>query len=336
MSPGIRDPKLNTAKCITEGHEPSMDAAGLYLRICVLWLSLGFVFVSSPLLSRYVVGLENEVNPKQNHTQLLEGEIKMAAKKSLEERKKENIFKALCILCRVLSVLGGILLILALAFSIHHWKNLKESFDIPLILILIILYSFSLPFILKYFDCDLSICVCGKNYFFFPFVVTSTVVISYHFCWLMTGIMLNPTWGLTVALLACVILVSFMYAVYLYVSRVAGRGKLQPFLFSGAGFLAVLFPFVIIVFAGQLYSSNETAAEVLKTSLLYIFIGTFVSWISWKKQDSHSCLACKQASQVCSNGTNAETRKANGASSDGRFAETSFIESPMPTSTKRS
>ena len=337
MSPGIRDPKLNTAKCITEGHEPSMDAAGLYLRICVLWLSLGFVFVSSPLLSRCLVGMKNEVKPRKKHSLLHEGE--MAAKKSLEEGKKENILKALCILCYVLSVLGGILLILALVFSIHHWKNLKESFDIPLILILIILYSFSLPYILKCFDSDLSICVCGENYFFFPIVVTSTIVISYHFCWLMLGIMLNPTWGLTVALLASVILAAFMYAVYLYLHTLTEKEKedtshnklWQPRLFFGAGFLAVLFLVVIIVFAGQSYSSNETADEVLKTSLLY-FIGAFVSWISWKKQDSHSCLACKQASQVCSNGTNAETREANGTSSDGRYAETSFSKSQMPTS----
>ena len=89
MSPGIRDPKLNTAKCITEGHEPSMDAAGLYLRICVLWLSLGFVFVSSPVLSRCLVGMKSQVKPRKKHSLLHEGE--MAAKKSLEEGKKENI-----------------------------------------------------------------------------------------------------------------------------------------------------------------------------------------------------------------------------------------------------
>ena len=134
----------------------------------------------------------------------------------------------------------------------------------------------------------------------------------------MIGIMINPTWGLTVALLSCSILAAFIFAVYLYLEANANgnananatgnananananpnaNNKLQPFLFSGAVFLAVLSLVFIIVFAGQSYNSNETADEVLKTSLLY-FIGALVSWIFWKKQASHCCLACIQASRT--------------------------------------
>ena len=314
MSPGIRDPTLNTAKCITEGHKPSVDAAGLYIRICVLWFSLFFVLVSSPLLSKYVVGMKDDVNEKEENRKKKaksqgEGNQEEEGKKE-EEEKEKNTLEALCILCYVLSVLGGILLIVALGFSIHHWKeDWKGSFDIPLILILIILYSVILAVILTYIDCNISICECG--YFCLPIVVISTIVMSYHFCWLMTGIMLNPTWGLTVALLASVILAAFMYAVYLYLKTdktdKTKVNKWQPFMFYVAGFLAVLFLVVIIVFAGQSYNSNETADAVLKTSLLY-FIGAFVSWISWKKQAPHCRLACKQASRVCSHGTSAKRR----------------------------
>ena len=327
MSPGIRDPTLNTAKCITEGHKPSMDAAGLYIRICVLWFSLGFVLVSSPLLSKYVVGMKDDVNQKEEKRKekaenLGEGNQEEEGKKE-EEEKEKNTLKALCILCRVLCVLGGILLILALGFSIYHWKDWKGSFDIPVILFVIILYSVILSSILKYLNCNISICKCGENnyYFCLPIVVISTVVMSYHFCWLMIGIMINPTWGLTVALLSCSILAAFMYAVYLYLQTTCtdetGKTKVewQPFMFFGAGFLAVLFLVVIIVFAGQSYNSNETADAVLKTTLLYV-IGAFISWISWKKQASHRCLAWKQASRVSSDSTSAEGREAFQASSD--------------------
>ena len=278
MSPGIRDPTLNTAKCITHGHESSMDAAGLSIRIGVLWLSLGFVLVSSPLLSKYVAGMEKEAwERNSNH-----GNDQEAIK------KKTCAVKALFIFCYVFSVIGSVIVITALVLSICHSKENKASFDILIILGIIIGYSCILPCILKCYDNSIP---KGKrrSYFCLPIVVISATVISYHFCWLIIGIMLNPTWGLTVALLVSVILVSFVYSVYLYLYTVEDKDnctdKVHPCLFFTAGFLAVLFLVVIIVFAGQSYNSSETADDVLKTSLLYF---PFVSWISWKKQASHS------------------------------------------------
>ena len=283
MSPGIRDPTLNTAKCITQGHKPSMCAAGPYIRV-ILWLSLGFVFVSSPLLSMYVAEMEKEAwKGNGNH-----GNHGNHGNDQEAIKKKKYAVKALCIFCFVFSVIGSVIVLTALVLSICHLIDNKASFDILIILSVIIIYCHFLPCILK--CCDDSIPKeKWRSYFCLPIVVISAAVISYHFCWLIIGIMLNPTWGLTVALLVSVILVSFVYSVYLYLYTVEDidncTDKVQPCLFFTAGFLAVLFLVFIIVFAGQSYNSVETADEVLKTSLLY-FLGAFVSWISWKKQAS--------------------------------------------------
>ncbi|KAL9989516.1 hypothetical protein ACROYT_G004076 [Oculina patagonica] len=55
VSPGIRDPKLNTAECVIEGHDTDIDATGRNLHIrFILWSSFLFVFVSCNLLSSFL------------------------------------------------------------------------------------------------------------------------------------------------------------------------------------------------------------------------------------------------------------------------------------------
>ena len=139
MSPGIRDPALNTAKCITEGHKPSMLAAGPYIRV-ILYLSLGFVVFISPLLSRYVWQMEKDT--LEPHNQDNEEAI----------RKKKNTVKALCTFGYVFSVLGIVILIVALALSICYLTKNQASFDILIILGLIIVYCPVLAYILHHFD----------------------------------------------------------------------------------------------------------------------------------------------------------------------------------------
>jgi len=269
-SPGIRNPKLNTAKCIIQGHELNINAKGPYIRI-ILYFSLGFVILSGPLLSKFVLAMQEDDNKTQ---------------------KQKNTAKAIDILCWVVLVVGGILLFTALAKG-------KASPEITIILGSIVGYSVILSLVfLRWLNANTNV-----KWYSCLVIVTSANVTSYLFCWQMIGIMINPTWGLTVALLVCSMFAALVYAVYLYLdatddnsTQVAGTGaatkdsscckKLHTFLFCGSGFLAVLLLVVIILFAGQSYNSKETADEVLKTILLY-FIGAFLSWISWKKHLSH-------------------------------------------------
>ena len=52
MSPGIRDPRLNTAECVIEGHDPDITATGRspYIR-AILWCSFMFAVPAGPYLA---------------------------------------------------------------------------------------------------------------------------------------------------------------------------------------------------------------------------------------------------------------------------------------------
>lgn len=312
MSPGIQDPKLNTAKCVIQGHELNICASerGPYIRT-YLWCCLGFVVASGPLLGRYVEEVRKVV---QDNT------------KTIKER---NRAKAICFLCFALSALGSVTLIIALVLSSLCLAKGRASFDIPVILGVIIVYTLG---VIRF--CCLK-CDYGnlKWYSLCPLLIAlGASMTCYHFCWLMIGILINPTWGLTVALLVCSIFAALMYTSYLYCSALnttvtttgnttitttgntpvttTGNAtitttgnttstdtdnsntsnasptdrnncctKLQTFLFCMAGFVAVLCLVVIVLFAGQSYNGRETADEVLKTALLYL-IGAFFSWVT--------------------------------------------------------
>ena len=105
---------------------------------------------------------------------------------------------------------------------------------------------------------------------------------------MLIGIMLNPTWGLTVTLIICFTFASFTYAVHEYLTLVSciqdgePPAKLYALLPGVLGFLAVIVLIPVIVFAGQSFNGRETADETLKT-ILMTALGSFISWLSWKR-----------------------------------------------------
>ena len=101
---------------------------------------------------------------------------------------------------------------------------------------------------------------------------------------------INPTWGLTIALLVISVFASVTYAKYLYLeefpedSSTNHRRQVIAFLIGCC--LAVLILFLIVIFAGHSSSEKEMAVdEVLKTTSL-CFITAFITWVTWKKYDS--------------------------------------------------
>ena len=117
---------------------------------------------------------------------------------------------------------------------------------------------------------------------------TCAATTSFCSCWMLIGIMLNPTWGLTVTLIICFTFASFTYAVYEYLTLVSCKqdgvkpDKLHALLPGVLGFLAVIVLIPVIVFAGQSFNGRETADETLKT-ILMTALGSFISWLSWKR-----------------------------------------------------
>ena len=131
-----------------------------------------------------------------------------------------------------------------------------------------------------------------RNYF--PWLMRNSVTLAcatnicFCSCWMLIGIMLNPTWGLTVTLIICFTFASFTYAVYEYLTLVSCKqdgvkpDKLHALLPGLLGFLAVIVLIPEIVFAGQSFNGRETADETLKT-ILMTALGSFISWLSWKR-----------------------------------------------------
>ena len=268
MLPAIRDPSLNTAECVIKGHDPNFEAKGRspYIR-AVLWLSLIFVIVSGPSLAKYVRDLE-ELSNDNNY-------------------KKKNTVKAVCFSFYLLSIPGSLLIIVALVLAIVY-----RGTDIIAILALIIVVSLGEFTYILHKMCDNKVegALCFLKIF-------GGHAVSYILCWIVTGIRINPTWGLTIALLVISVFAAVTYAKYLYleefpedsnnrttVAENPDRRVAQAFLICCC--LAVLILFLIVIFAGHSSSEKEMAVdEVLKTTSLY-FITAFITWVTWKKYDS--------------------------------------------------
>ena len=278
MKPSKRDPQLNFAECVTKDHEPDILATGQSYRIIIiLCCSCLFSILSGPLLASYVM-----------HYQKTRPEIES----------------------RTIDILCGSLLVIFVALFFYciylacELQNVIPSIY-PLIAVAGLLVGCTHQF------CPIS----AKWYTISCFVMCSNLTV-YHFCWLLIGIMLNPTWGLAVLLVVCLVIGVFAYVVFTYKSSDSGNGC-QLFFSCLAAFLAVCFLIVVVILAGQSYHGTQTADEVLKDGVLYLISVSF-SWLYWKHRASQSSSPTSQQQPtppgsssnyvVISNTTTAEER----------------------------
>ena len=281
MSPGIRDPKLNTAECIIEGNETDIKATGRSPSIrAILWMSFLFACASCPVLANFLDEKCKLAWPKPETQNDREAkkliDINQAGNKNsaenLEKNKLDQIAaKTICILCYVFVFIGSCILLVALGFSFYFCFKRNSPPDIIIVIILLFVWS-GFVFWLRKRKLQ-GICWCSV------FLTICATEISYFSCWLLIGIMINPTWGLTVTLLVSFNCATFAYAEYGYLNTTEHKDQVR--IWCVCILLAVIFVTVVIVIAGQSYNGRETADETLKTALLYI-IGGLASWVSWK------------------------------------------------------
>ena len=279
MSPAIRDPSLNTAECVIKGHDPNFEAKGrsLYIR-AVLCLSLIFVIISGPLLAKYVRDLEEQ--SKDNNY------------------KKKNTVKAVCFSFYILSIPGSLFIIVALVLSIVYRGTDIIAVLAPIIVVSLGEFTLMMLYMYKMRDPNkVKNCSCFlKTFKFRNFLCFLKIfgghAISYIFCWIVTGIRINPTWGLTIALLVISLFAAVTYARYLYIENFPKDSKkpilewLPAIAFLTCCCLAVLIIFLIVIFAGHSGSEKEMGVdEVLKTTSLY-FITAFITWVTWKTKNT--------------------------------------------------
>ena len=271
VSPNIRDPQLNSAECVTEGHEPNIMATGQSVRITmILCCSFLFAVLSGPLLALYVL--------------------------YLQEKQSGAVKKTVDILCVFLIVIF-VAMFVCIEVSIKT-RDQNVSWYIhavyPVIMgvgmVVGICICKSCPAGDSKLDCkNILLMMCGN-------------LTAYHFCWLLVGIMLNPTWGLAALLVVCLVIGVFSYAVFTCLcegcrccslcvccsndntaleSADNGKHPMQTFFSCLSAFLAVCCLIVVVILAGQSYHGRQNADEVLKDAVLYLISFCF-SWLYWK------------------------------------------------------
>ena len=128
----------------------------------------------------------------------------------------------MCFSSHCLSVLGEVYILVALVFSLYVGLSRSLFFYIS--------FWFILPWILL--TCSLYIQMynvslprhTGIQVLLMMHYVFGGNTVCYLSCWLVIGIRINPSWGLTVALFIISIFASSTYAVYLYLEVIYPNG----------------------------------------------------------------------------------------------------------------
>ncbi|XP_068690865.1 uncharacterized protein [Montipora foliosa] len=247
ISPGVRDPRLNTAECVTEGHTPNITATGRssYIRT-VIWSSFLCVLLMGPYLSTLILRLLNEFRKEpENHPSV----------------------KSTTCLIFFLSFAELVILINVVTCS--------ASGNAPWDIYVILGFLFFESLVLFCLDCR-----GGEDDLLLRFVTRTAANLSlYHFCWLVVGIMTNPIWGLVVLLAVLFFCLALTFALFMIFKAECDCGAVFACVATFSGVCCLV---LSAVFASQSFYGRGTAGDFLRTVLLYV-IGALISWISWTR-----------------------------------------------------
>ena len=112
---------------------------------------------------------------------------------------------------------------------------------------------------------------------------------AYHFCWLVTGTMINPVWGFTFLLLVLFVIVALTYTLYLGFSSVSELDKIETAVYISyivclfLGFCSLI---VLAILAAKIFYGTATAYDVLKTVLTAVILA-ITTWAvkKWKEPE---------------------------------------------------
>ena len=295
ISPGIQDPRLNTAECVIQGHQPNIDATGVnsFMR-AILYCSLVSVILIGPILGFFSLNvLENYSTEKDKCCKC---NIKGCAKRQgygapAQEPINEHI-KILCVACykvkdpfvRSAEYTCFLLLLTDILITLIVVRDVlfdHTEIYIPILLITCICEGVVIGLV----QCCAALCCDScrdikETSFCRRFVfMTSANIIAYHLIWLIVGIMVNPTWGLTVLAVASFVIVALFCTIYV-VCNASKESFCHSFCVSIAIFVGLCLVVSVAVLAGQSFYGKETTGEILKTALLYVVGG--LTWLFGK------------------------------------------------------
>lgn len=280
MNPKLRDSSLNTAECVIQGHEPNIDATGMspYTRP-ILWCSFFSVLLLGPIIAFFALNLLENEPGKEGYVCCVKiseeearNENNVICNRKLITYNRENaaIFSAkfLCNCLLPIEIVAIFVVIFYLANSVP-----KEIYVVPVIFV----EGFVICIVQRCAKCDF----CDKPkkisiYRRSSFIACSNLIL-YHFCWLIIGIMINPSWGLTVLL----IVGFFGFAAFYSVDAIReAADTIHRCLIFPAAFVGLCLAVAFTVLAGQSFYGRETADDVIKTVLLFA-VGK-ICWMYWK------------------------------------------------------
>ena len=132
-----------------------------------------------------------------------------------------------------------------------------------------------------------SVSIYNREFLSEMMTFTFSTSVSVSFCWMLIGMMLSPTWGLTVTLIICFTLASLTYAVYEHLTLASCKhygfrpDKLHALLPGRLSFLTSFILIPTVLFANPWLNGRENADETLNT-ILITALATFF-WLTSKK-----------------------------------------------------
>ena len=260
ISPGIRDPRLNNAECVIEGHGIDMEATGRWIEIRIMiWGSFFFTCAAYKPLCTIVRGFVRRLRDRSSSLQYL---------------------------TILLAILGFCKWMILVIFVIYYTVRDGPLYvDISLIFFISVLYFTKIGRDIWY-NCRISELRYISFIWFDQLVGPFVIYTSFCFCWMLIGIILNPVWGVIVALLVCFAVTFLNYVVYRCINvRQTGLEvrlhKTFRRLFVLAS-LALTFLIIVVIFAGQSFNGRETAGDLINT-VLFTALSAVFSWLSWKR-----------------------------------------------------
>ena len=190
---------MNTAQCVIEGHEPEIfDYQG---SVMLLAGSL-FANCAGTIFSWAIVGIR-----KNNRS---------------SGRKIKNTLTATCVSIHLLSVLCILYFVVACGLAFRFFEEF--FFLSSYVIIWSVAQSFLLYKSMHRFSFSYVNCKRGIKAIFCLLYPFGGNTICYISCWLVIGMRINPSWGLTVALSIISIFGALTYAVYFYLEVIYPDG----------------------------------------------------------------------------------------------------------------
>ena len=284
VKPSIRDARLNSAECVTEGHKPDIEATGRSGHIkAILWCSFVSVFFLGPILAFYVLVRLKHDSPEGDcawckKPDSMTDEDLTSARCSWYYKKEKPWVLSANYFCHILLLMEVICVIYVLKDSGFSEFSMLLGIIFEGIAICTIQYIIS---VIQMCQPECGFCKNSESTFYKRSVfVAGANVVLYHLFWLVIGIMINPTWGMTVLLVVSLVVVALFYAIYMIcdVDQCCSSLFIQRCSLFTAGFLGLCFAVAVPVLAGQSFYGRETADDVLKTALLY-GINILILWM---------------------------------------------------------